>query len=99
MCVCVCVCVCVCDLCVCVCIYDLCVCMCVCVCACALMGVCVYTHMCVSRVSDQNGVSLLYIVLEIHHSGREPSICILAYMALCCVQVGRETGACGDEGE
>ena len=26
-----------------------------------------------SRVSDQNGVSLLYIMLEIHHSGREPS--------------------------
>ena len=26
------------------------------------------------RVSDQNGVSLLYIMLEIHHSGREPSI-------------------------
>ena len=28
-----------------------------------------------SRVSDQNGVSPLYIMLEIHHSGREPSIC------------------------
>ena len=26
-----------------------------------------------SRVSDQNGVSPLYIMLEIHHSGREPS--------------------------
>ena len=26
-----------------------------------------------SRVSDQNGVSLLYIMLKIHHSGREPS--------------------------
>ena len=25
------------------------------------------------RVSDQNGVSLLYIMLKIHHSGREPS--------------------------
>ena len=25
-----------------------------------------------SRVSDQNGVSLLYIMLEIHHSGWEP---------------------------
>ena len=25
------------------------------------------------RVSDQNGVSLLYIMLEMHHSGREPS--------------------------
>ena len=29
----------------------------------------------VSRVPDQNGVSLLYIMLEIHHSGRETSIC------------------------
>ena len=28
----------------------------------------------ISRVPDQNGVSLLYIKLEIHHSGREPSI-------------------------
>ena len=29
---------------------------------------------CISRVSDQNGVSLLYIMLEIHHSGQEPWI-------------------------
>ena len=28
----------------------------------------------ISRVSDQNGVSLLYIMLEIHHSGWEPLI-------------------------
>ena len=28
----------------------------------------------ISRVPDQNGVSLLYIMLEIHHSGWEPSI-------------------------
>ena len=27
------------------------------------------------RVPNQNGVSLLYIMLEIHHSGQEPSIC------------------------
>ena len=27
-----------------------------------------------SRVSDQNGVFLLYIMLEIHHSAREPSV-------------------------
>ena len=27
----------------------------------------------ISRVPDQNGVSLLYIMLEINHSGREPS--------------------------
>ena len=32
----------------------------------------------ISRVSDQNGVSPLHIMLEIHLSGREPSIwCIL----------------------
>ena len=30
---------------------------------------------CISRVSDQNGVSPLYVMLEIHHSGWEPSIC------------------------
>ena len=29
---------------------------------------------CITRVSDQNGVSLLDIMLEIHHSGRESSI-------------------------
>ena len=28
----------------------------------------------ISRVPDQNGVSLLYIMLELHHSGWEPSI-------------------------
>ena len=28
----------------------------------------------ISRVPDHNGVSLLYIMLEIHHFGREPSI-------------------------
>ena len=28
----------------------------------------------ISRVSDCNGVFLLYIMLEIHHSVREPSI-------------------------
>ena len=27
------------------------------------------------RVSVQSGISLLYIMLEIHHSGRELSIC------------------------
>ena len=32
-----------------------------------------YIH-CILRVSDQNGVSPLYIMLEIHHSGREPLI-------------------------
>ena len=29
----------------------------------------------ISRVSDQNGVSPLYIILEIHHSCMEPSVC------------------------
>ena len=35
----------------------------------------------ISRVPEQNGASLLYAMLEIHHSGREPSI------YLNCVQV------------
>ena len=30
--------------------------------------------MLISRVSDQNGAFLLYIMLEMHHSGREPLI-------------------------
>ena len=34
------------------------------------------------RVPDQNGVSLLYIMLEIHHSGREPSIYNLKFKNL-----------------
>ena len=28
-----------------------------------------------AKVSNQNVISLLYIMLEIHHSGREPSKC------------------------
>ena len=32
----------------------------------------------ISRVSNQNGVFLLYIMLERHHSGREPSLCSVA---------------------
>ena len=28
----------------------------------------------ISRVSGQNGISPLYIIVEIHHSGRKPSI-------------------------
>ena len=35
------------------------------------------------RVSDQNGVSLLYIMLEIYHSGWEPLICFLSN-EYCC---------------
>ena len=31
------------------------------------------------RVSDHSGISLLYIMLEIHHSGREPSVCLVSY--------------------
>ena len=38
----------------------------------------------ISRVSDQNGVSLLHIMLEIHHSGREHSICF-ALLGVCMV--------------
>ena len=31
----------------------------------------------VSRASDQNGVSKAQYIVEIHHSGREPSVCTL----------------------
>ena len=50
--------------------------------------VCVY----ILRVPDQNGVSLLYIMLEVHHSGREPSnyvgihcvcVCVHMYVFVC----------------
>ena len=37
------------------------------------------------RVPDQNGVSLLYIMLEIHHSGWQPSICEMS--RLCKAEV------------
>ena len=63
MCLCVCVCVCL----------SVCVCMCVC---CLSVSVYMCVCVCVSRVSDQNNISLLYIMLEIHHSGWEPSICV-----------------------
>ena len=36
---------------------------------------------CISRVSNQNGVSLLYIMLEMRHSGWEPSI--YAFFGFC----------------
>ena len=43
-----------------------------------MFGVCVCKRICVfeciSRVSDQNGVCRLYIIVEIYHSGRKPSI-------------------------
>ena len=55
-----------------------------CFCVCAGSQTCMYvckrtdnlthTHTHNSRVSDQNGVSLLYIIIEIHHSGRKPSM-------------------------
>ena len=32
-----------------------------------------YFSQSISRVPDQNGVALLYAMLEMHHSGREPS--------------------------
>ena len=46
---------------------------------------CVICSCQISRVSDQNGVCLLYIMLEIHHSGREPSICFCMYICICDV--------------
>ena len=44
-----------------------------------------------SRVPDQNGVSLLYIMLEIHHSGREPLKCrfLICLYLRCWVDDGR----------
>ena len=49
----------------------------VCACMPALMYVYMYTcrYVYISRLPDQNGVSLLHIMLEIHHSCWEPSIC------------------------
>ena len=35
------------------------------------------------RVSDQNGVSLLHIMLEINYSGREPSNIYIIYTHTC----------------
>ena len=37
----------------------------------------------ISRVSDQNGVSPLYIMFETHHSGWEPSICYICKCIIC----------------
>ena len=41
----------------------------------------VYVCMCISRVSDQNGVSLIYTIFEIHHSDQEPSICMCMHFS------------------
>ena len=30
---------------------------------------------CTLRVSDQSGISQLYIIIEIYHSGQKPSVC------------------------
>ena len=54
-----------------------CVCVYMCVCVCARM-----CGMCISRVPNQNGVSPLYIMLEIHHSGPEPLICVRMHICL-----------------
>ena len=35
-----------------------------------------FSYLCKSRVPNQNGVSLLYIMLETHHSDQEPSKCV-----------------------
>ena len=43
---------------------------------CTCVSVCISVKTCISRVPNQNGVSLLYIMLEIHHSGQEPLICV-----------------------
>ena len=51
---------------------------------CASMHTCV----CISRVPNQNVVSLLYIMLEVYHSGWEPSIYV--FMSECTT-----TSMCG----
>ena len=58
-----------------------------------------HTH--ILRVPYQNGVSLLYNMLEIRHSGQEPSICSHTYVRTCaqlththaytCVQLHTQT--------
>ena len=53
---------------------------------CASVGVASFHMSFISRVPDQNGVSLLYIMLEIHHSGWEPSIWI--YVRSCVRPTG-----------
>ena len=56
--------------------------MCVYVCVCVCVCVCIW----VWRVSDQNGISLLYIMLEIYRSGQEPSMCERERKSVCvCV--------------
>ena len=46
------------------------------------------------RVSNQNGVSPLYIMLEIHRSGREPS---LSFFLSCIFCFGGGVGGCDRE--
>ena len=42
----------------------------------------------VYRAFDQNGVPLLYIALETHHSGQKPLICVCVCVCECvCVCV------------
>ena len=43
----------------------------------------------ISRVPNQNSVSLLYIMLEIHHSCQEPSILTLIWMTLTFIESHR----------
>ena len=46
---------------------------CVCVCVCVRMHTCAHKH--ISRIPDQNGASQAWYIVEMHHSGRKPSIC------------------------
>ena len=98
VCVCMCVCVCVCvHMCVwlhvhvCVCAHmhmQGCVCVFVHVCVCVQALAYVNLYMYILRVPDQNGASLLFVMLEIHHSGQEPLICVSMSVCFCvCVCV------------
>ena len=43
----------------------------------------------ISRASDLNGVSRLYIIVEIHHSGRKPWICTCVSDEICPAFLGK----------
>ena len=50
-------------------------------------GVCVaggLLSLLILRVPDQNGVPLLHVMLDIHHSGQEHSVCEYLCEYICC---------------
>ena len=53
---------------------------------------CYLIHMSIIMVFDQNGVSRLHIVVEMHHSGRKPLIMDLCNQSCSSGQVAGQTG-------